>query len=100
MDNLILPSGNKCLICLCDYGTAGAEFERIVFKCDGCMGVWRTCWECKPIKEYHLPFVVKHQDMMRCINCAINKYKLYHQESVNDLYEDVRINDWFYNDSN
>ena len=26
-----LPWENKCLICLCDYGTAGAEFERFVF---------------------------------------------------------------------
>ena len=97
MDNLILPSENKCLICLCDYGTAGAEFERMVFKCDGCMRKWTTCWECKSIEDYQLPFVVKHQGMMRCINCVFDKYKLYYQEGVNDLYEDIRINDLFDN---
>ena len=28
MDELILPSMNQCLICQCDYGTAGAEFQK------------------------------------------------------------------------
>ena len=90
MDELILPSMNQCLICQCDYGTAGAEFQKTVFKCDGCMRIWKTCWECKSIEESHLAFVVKHQGMMRCINCAINKYKLYNQGSVKDLYQDIR----------
>ena len=62
------------------------------------MRIWKTCWECKSIEESHLPFVVKHQGMMRCINCAINKYKLYNQGSVKDLYQDIRdvslINDF------
>ena len=73
---------------------AGAEFERFVCKCDGCMRTWKICWECNSIEDYHLPFVVKQQGRMRCINCAINKYKLNYQENVNDLYIDIRINEW------